>query len=167
MAAADPGLCDRCGQQFPPDQVCDPCRASTGTGRLAVFGGVDGLTMFLGLTLGLIVSRQGSSAVWHAALGGAAGELIGMSSGQWLSDKASGIAVAVACGAAGAAACLAPAIPFLVMPQGPAKAAALGIAAAVAGMIAWARPEHGWRAAADTYGILIAAGVLSGLTGLI
>lgn len=37
------------------------------------FGGVDGLTMFLGLALGLIASRQGSSAVWHAALGGQPG----------------------------------------------------------------------------------------------
>lgn len=135
--------------------------------RLAVFGGVDGLTMFLGLTLGLIVSRQSASAVWHAALGGAAGELIGMTSGQWLSDRTSGLPAALACGIAGAAACIAPAWPFLILASGPARLAALVIAAVVAGLIARARPEHGWAAIADTYGILIGAGLLSGLTGLI
>ncbi len=138
-----------------------------GAGRLAIFGGVDGLTMFLGLTAGLVVSGQGGAAVWHAALGGAAGELIGMSSGQWLSDRESGIRAALACGAAGAAACGAPAVPFLVTTGGAAKAAALVIAAAVAGVIAAARPERGWAAVASTYGVLAAAGALSGLTGLI
>ncbi len=138
-----------------------------GAGRLAVFGSVDGLTMFLGLTAGLVVSRQGSSAVWHAALGGAAGELIGMSSGQWLSDRESGVRAALACGAAGAAACAAPAVPFLVATGGAAKIAALAVAAVVAGVIARARPEHGWAAVASTYGVLAAAGAVSGLTGLI
>lgn len=135
--------------------------------RLAIFGGVDGLTMFLGLTAGLVVSRHDSSAIWHAALGGAAGELIGMTSGQWLSDRASGWRVAMACGAAGAAACAVPAIPFLVMSGTAARIAALVIAAAVAGVISWLRPERGPAAVAITYGILIAAGLLSGLTGLI
>ena len=123
--------------------------------------------MFLGLALGLIVSRQGAPAVWHAALGGAAGELVGMTSGQWLSDRASGFKVALGCGVAGAVACILPAWPFLVFAPVPARWAALGIAAAVAGVIAWARPEHGWVAILDTYGILIGAGLLSGLTGLI
>ena len=136
-------------------------------GRLAVFGGVDGLTMFLGLTVGLVVSRQGSAAVWHAALGASAGELIGMTSGQWLSDKASGFKVALACGAAGAAACAVPAIPFLVSGGIPARISALIIAAVVAGVISWLRPERGVAAVAITYGILAGAGVLSGLTGLI
>lgn len=135
--------------------------------RLAVFGSVDGLTMFLGLALGLIVSRQSASAVWHAALGGAAGELIGMTSGQWLSDRASGFPAALACGAAGGVACILPAIPFLVLPGDRARLAALGIAVVVAGVIARARPERGWQAVLDTYGILAGAGVLSGLTGLI
>lgn len=135
--------------------------------RLAVFGSVDGLTMFLGLALGLIVSRQGASAVWHAALGGAAGELVGMTSGQWLSDRASGFRVALGCGLAGAVACILPAWPVLVLPQAAGRLTALGIAAVVAGVISWVRPEHGRAAILDTYGILIGAGLLSGLTGLL
>jgi hypothetical protein len=165
--AADRDLCASCGNAFPAGQVCDRCRAGGGTRRLAVFGGVDGLVMFLGLTLGLVVSRQAAAAVWHAALGGAAGELVGMTAGQHLSDPESGWPVALACGAAGGAACVLPAFPYLVTTGAAALAMALGIAAAVAGVIAWARPEHGRIAVLRTYGILIAAGVLSGLTGLI
>lgn len=171
MTSPDLDLCTACGKVFPAGQVCDSCRLAAGrrasAGRLAVFGSVDGLTMFLGLALGLIVSRQSSPAVWHAALGGAAGELIGMTSGQWLSDRASGLPVALACGIAGGTACALPAIPFLVLPQGSARLAALGTAAVVAGVIARARPEHGWRAVLDTYGILLTAGTVSGLTGLL
>lgn len=137
------------------------------TSRLAIFGSADGLTLFLGLVLGLVVSSQTSSAIWHAALGGASGELVGMSAGQWLSDRSSGIWVALACGIAAAAACILPAWPFLVFPADQARIAALGIAVIIAGVIAWARPEHGWVAIADTYGILIGAGLLSGLTALI
>ena len=162
----DRDLCARCGNQFSPGQVCDACRAGAGTKRLAVFGGVDGLTMFLGLTLGLVVSRQDSSAVWHAALGGAAGELVGMTTGQHLSDPESGWPVALACGLAGAVACLSPAWPFLIWHRTAALGASLALAAVVAGMIAWLRPERGLAAIVRTYGILIAAGVLSGLTGL-
>jgi hypothetical protein len=135
--------------------------------RLAVFGSVDGLTMFLGLTAGLIVSRQGEAAIWHSALGGSAGELIGMTSGQWLSDRAAGWKAAVACGVAGAAACGLPAVPFLLASGTAARLGALACAVAVAGVISWLRPERGIAAIALTYGILAAAGILSGLTGLI
>jgi hypothetical protein len=145
--------------------MTEPC---SGAGsRLAIFGGVDGLTMFLGLTVGLVVARQGSAAVWHAAFGGGAGELIGMTSGQWLSDRASGWRVALLCGVAGAIACAVPGIPFLVASGMAARVAALVIAAVIAGVISWLRPERGAAAVSLTYGILVAAGVLSGLTGLI
>jgi hypothetical protein len=166
-AYPDLDLCASCGNQFNPGQVCDACRAGAGATRLAVFGGVDGLTMFLGLTLGLIVARQGASAVWHAALGGAAGELVGMTAGQHLSDPESGWRVALGCGAAGALACILPAWPFLVWSRIPALGASLAFAGVIAGVIAVARPEHGWAAIVRTYGILIAAGLLSGLTGLL
>ena len=136
--------------------------------RLAVFGGIDGLVMFLGLTLGLVIAHQDSSAVWHAAIGGAGGELVGMTSGQHLSDPGSGWKVALACGAAGALACALPALPYIILASRLAAViTSLVIAAAVAGVIAWLRPEHGWQAVARTYAILVAAGALSGLTGLL
>jgi VIT1/CCC1 family predicted Fe2+/Mn2+ transporter len=136
--------------------------------RFMLFGSVDGLTMFLGLVLGLMVSQQSTTAAWHAALGGAAGELIGMTTGQFMSDRADGIWVALACGTAGALACGIPAIPFFFTDNRiRATAGAVLIAMGVAAIVAWQRPEHGWQAASRTFGVLVGAGVLSGLTGLI
>jgi hypothetical protein len=167
----DPDLCASCRNQFGPAQLCDTCLAAAAgkasAWRLSIFGGVDGLTMFLGLAVGLIVARQSSAAVWHAALGGAGGELVGMASGQWLSDRASGFRVALLCGIAGGIACALPAVPFFFTSGAAAKTAAIVIAALIAAGISWARPEKGFQAVALTYGILIGAGLLSGLTGLI
>ena len=135
--------------------------------RLAVFGSVDGLVMFLGITLGLIVAHQSTHAIWHAALGGAAGELVGMTAGQHISDPESGWRVAVLCGAAGALACVLPAAPYAILNGRVALASALGISVVVATVIVWLRPERGIAAIAHTYGVLILAGALAGLTGLI
>lgn len=138
------------------------------TRRLAVFGSIDGLTMCLGLIFGLVVSQAHNGAAWHAALGGAAGELVGMTSGQYLSDKAKGFRVAAACGVAGALACLVPGIPFAITQSRlPAIIAGTAIAVVVASVISWLRPERGAVAVAHTFGILGAAGILAGLTGLI
>jgi hypothetical protein len=134
---------------------------------LAVFGAVDGLVMVLGITLGLIVARQSSAAVWHAALGGAAGELVGMSAGQHISDPESGWRVAVLCGTAGALACLLPAIPYAALTGWTALGSALGVSVAVATVIVWLRPERGVVAIARTYGVLVLAGTMAGLTGLV
>jgi hypothetical protein len=143
-------------------------RRMTETRRLAVFGSIDGLTMCLGLIFGLVVSKQDNGAAWHAALGGAAGELVGMTSGQYLSDKAAGLPVAAACGLAGALACLSPGIPFALTPARlPAIIAGTAIAVVVASVISWLRPERGLAAIAHTFGILGGAGILAGLTGLI
>lgn len=137
------------------------------TTRLAVFGGIDGLVMFLGLTLGLVIAHQSGTAVWHAAIGGAGGELVGMTSGQRLSDPDSGWKVALACGVAGALACALPAVPYIFLPSGlTAVVTSLVIAAAVAGVVAWLRPESGWSGVLRTYAVLITAGIVSGLTGL-
>jgi len=141
--------------------------AESPAARLTIFGGIDGLTMFLGLVAGVIISRQSNDAIWHAALGGAMGELVGMTSGQWLSDKDSGFLVALVCGTAGAVACAAPAFPFIWLDRTAATICALAIAVAIGAAVSWLRPEKGWQAIAQTYGVLIAAGVLSGLTGLI
>lgn len=136
--------------------------------RVSLFGGIDGLTMFLGLVLGLMVSRQVNAAAWHAALGGGAGELVGMTTGQFYSDRAAGFRVALMCGAAGALACVLPGIPFAVTSaRWPAVLFAAVAAVGVAGVVAWLRPEHGWGAVLRTFGVLAGAGVLSGLTGFI
>jgi VIT1/CCC1 family predicted Fe2+/Mn2+ transporter len=144
-----------------------PETSEPGTARLAIFGGVDGLTMFLGLVLGIIVSRQPGTAAWHAALGGAAGELVGMTSGQYISDRAAGLSAALACGVAGAVACALPGVPFVFLPRTDALGVALVTAVLIAAIITWMRPEKGLAAVAQTYGVLIAAGILAGLTGLI
>lgn len=137
------------------------------TRTVSVFGAVDGLVMFLGLTLGLIVAKQSTTAVWHAALGGAAGELVGMTVGQHLSSPEDGWLVSLACGVSGALACIIPGVPFLFLPRYQALTVAIILATIVAGIIAWMRPEKGVKAITRTYGILIGAGILSGLTGLI
>lgn len=139
----------------------------TVTRRLLVFGAVDGLVMILGIILGLVVSRQNPNAIWHAGLAGGAGELVGMTSGQHLSDPEAGWRVAIACGAAGATACVLPAVPYSLLAGRTALLLAIGISVLVAAVIVWLRPERGWVAITRTYGILLAAGLLAGLTGLI
>jgi hypothetical protein len=148
-------------QALPPDPDLATVR------QLATFGMVDGLIVVTGLILGLVVARQAPAAVWHAALAGAAGELVGMSAGQHLSDPDSGWRPALACGTAGGIACVLPALPYLAWHGTAALAAALTVAAMVAAVVTWLRPERGMAAVIRTYGILIGAGLLAGLTGLI
>lgn len=151
-----------------PQQSQPSATSSRAARRLALFGSVDGLTMFLGLVLGLVVSRQSNAAAWHAALGGAMGELVGMATGQYMSDRAAGLKPALACGLAGAAACALPGLPYIMLSSRLAAGLAAGaIAMAVAGVVAWQRPERGWAAVLTTYGVLAGAGLLSGLTGLL
>jgi hypothetical protein len=153
------------GQPAEPEPPPDPDVASVR--QLATFGMVDGLVVVAGLVLGLVVARQAPAAVWHAALGGAAGELVGMTAGQHLSDPGSGWRPALACGAASGIACVLPAVPYLVTTGAAALAAALTAAVAIAAVITWLRPERGWQAVVRTYGILIGAGLLAGLSGLL
>lgn len=98
--------------------------------------------------------------MWHAAVGAGLAELVGMTAGMWLSDGHAGLPVAVSCGAAAAAACIAPAVPYLAVSGLTALLASLGLTAAVAGLVAWLRPERGALAVAQTYGVLIAAAAL-------
>jgi len=135
--------------------------------QLTIFGCIDGLVIFLGLTIGLIVAHQSQVAVWHAALGGAGGELVGMTAGQHLSDPESGWSTALLCGVSSAVACLLPAIPYVTMTHNYAIIISLVVAVVIAGVIARMRPEHGMSAVVRTYGIIIAAGIISGLTGLV
>lgn len=136
--------------------------------QFMLFGSIDGLTMFLGLVFGLIVAAQSRGAAWHAALGGGMGELVGMSTGQYMSDHRKDIKVALACGASGAVACAAPGIPFAILASRPLDIVLSACIALVMGAwIAWQRPEVGVSAIMRTYGVLLGAGLLSGLTGLL
>lgn len=132
-----------------------------------IFGAVDGLTVILGLIAGLVVSGQSSAAVWHSALGGGLAELVGMAAGQRQSAPEDGIADAVACGAASGLGCIVPAAPYLVASGVAALVPALLLVVAVAGLVTWLRPQKGWGAVAETYGVLVGAAVLSAAASLI
>jgi hypothetical protein len=122
-----------------------------------VLGGADGVT----IVLGILVSLTGHpAAMWHAALGAGLAELVGMTAGMWLSDGEAGFRLALCCGLAAFAACVAPAVPYLIT-RGPlALAVAVGITVVVAAAVTRLRPEKGVLAAAQTYGVLIVAVVL-------
>lgn len=133
-----------------------------------VFGAADGLTIITGLVAGMAVSHQPSKAVWAAALSGGLAELVGMTSGQYQSDSASGWPTALACGVASAGACIVPAVPWL-LPLGRAWAVlcTVVLVAGVCAVVAWLRPEKGARAVIETYTLTIAAGVLTAAVALL
>ena len=135
--------------------------------RTAILGGADGATIVLGLIVGLVVSRQPASAVWHASLAGGLAELVGMASGQYLSDSEAGVRVALTCGVAAFAACTVPAVPYAFGGGTVALCVSLGLVAVAAGVISRLRPERGVLAAVTTYGVLLAAAVLTGAVALI
>lgn len=134
-----------------------------------IFGMADGLALILGLLAGAVISRQPDSAVWHQALSGALAELCGMSLGQYWADEQAGKASRASAawnGVSGCAAAAIPGLPFLVAGRLPATVASLCIIAALGAVICWLRPEKGLLAVIRTYGLLLAVGVLSGLSGL-
>ncbi len=120
-----------------------------------ILGAADGVVIVLGLLLSLAIHQPG--AIWHAAVGAGLAELVGMTSGMWLSDGRSGFVPALVCGAAAGSACVAPAVPYLVATGGLALAASLALIAATAAVISWLRPERGVLAVVQTYGVLITA----------
>lgn len=134
--------------------------------RVAVFGSVDGLGLYLGIVAGLIIAHQPPSAVWVAAVSAGCAELISMANAQRLSDRKSGVTAALVVGAASFAGCVTPAVPYAAW-RGPwALGASLALAAIVGGVISWLRPERGILAAVETYALLTATAVACGLIGL-
>lgn len=132
--------------------------------RPVTFGLSDGVT----IALGLLVSLTGQPhALFHAAVGAGLAELVGMTAGAWLSDSAGGFRAALANGSAACTACIIPAIPYLTGTGWPVMASSLVLVAAVAGVISLLRPEKGLLAIVQTYGILLAAGVLCWAASLI
>lgn len=134
--------------------------------RVAVFGSVDGLGLYLGIVAGLIVAHQQPSAVWVAAVSGGTAEFINMANAQRVSDRESGATAALVIGGASFAGCVAPAVPYAAW-HGPwALGVSLVLAAGVAAVISWLRPERGILAAAETYVLLLVTAVACGLIGL-
>lgn len=131
--------------------------------RQAVFGGADGLV----LVVGLIVALQAHPVyLVHSAFAGGAAELVGMTAGAWLSESRAGFLPALANGAASLAACVLPAVPWLLAGGTAAASASLAVVAGEAAVIAWLRPERGWRAVLTTCGVLAGAAALSWLISL-
>lgn len=132
-----------------------------------ILGAADGLVIALGLLVGLVVSGHAGAAVWHSAVAAGSAELVGMSAAVLLSDGAARLRRALACGAASLAACVVPAVPYAVGGGVGALVAALALVLAVGAVVAWLRPQHGLLAVAQTFGVLLAAAVLTGGTALL
>lgn len=132
--------------------------------RSAVFGGVDGL----GLAIGVVLVLHGKAVAILVAAGAAnaAAELAGMAAGQWLSSRDETLRVprALANGLGAFAGALLPVIALAL--GGPY--AALGVLLALAVLIAHAMPsDPAWRSWAETGATLaIVAGVVA-ITSLV
>jgi VIT1/CCC1 family predicted Fe2+/Mn2+ transporter len=132
----------------------------------AILGSADGLGIVMGLIAGLVVSRQSASALWHAALCGGLAELVSMAAAQRQADSAGGWPGAIICGIASALGCIIPAVPYLVTSGTAALIPALALVAGVCAVVTWLRPERGWKAAAQTFGLTLLAGALCAAVAL-
>jgi hypothetical protein len=132
-----------------------------------VFGMVDGSSLVLGLFLGEIVSRQSSSALWHAALGGGLAAFGGMSLGQYWSAPEMGKLAALVNGAGTAGTTILCGLPFAVFGRTVATIVSASLIAVAGVAICLLRDETGMVAVARTFGLLLAAGLMSGVSGLI
>ena len=139
--------------------MVSPEAGATPTRQAVILGAADGLTLVVGLLLGM---RHHSGAVFAAALSAGLAELVGMSAALWLSNtrNVKNFVVAMSCGVMTALACVIPALPYLFWGGTVALSAALALLAALGAFICWMRPEKGTRAALETYGLLLAAGAL-------
>jgi len=126
-----------------------------------VLGGADGLICGLGLVLGLVVSSQSPHALWHASWSAGLAEFAGMTAAVKLSDDGTSWPAALACGLASLLTIALPAVPYLITSGTVALAAAMAITTALGCVICWLRPQHGWQAVAQTFGLLAIAAVLS------
>lgn len=135
--------------------------------RAGIFGAVDGMSAFIGILAGLVVAHQPASAVWWATLSCGLAELVGMTSGQYQSDAASGWRTAITCGVVSMAGCVVPAIPYLVLSGSLALGLSVFLVFVECCLIAWLRPERGWRAWAQTFGLTILVAVICGLVAMI
>lgn len=133
----------------------------------AIFGFADGMTCAAGIVVGMLISHQPAGAVWVAAFSAGLAEFAGMTSGQLQSAPEDGKTAALVCGLASLIGAVFPAVPYLVTSGGMALAASVAVTAILCGIVAYLRPEKGWRAYGLSYGITAAACCLCVLGGLI
>lgn len=124
----------------------------------AILGAADGLTLAVSLVFGR------NAHVFHAALDAGIGELVGMAAALYLSSEKRELMPAFLCGLTTLIACVIPAIPYAVGSGAGAAALSALLAMAVAALVCWIRPEKGWAAIAETYGVLVASGLLCFVT---
>jgi VIT1/CCC1 family predicted Fe2+/Mn2+ transporter len=132
-----------------------------------IFGAADGLGITLGIVAGLIVSHQASTAVWAAAVSSGVAEFFSMANGERLADARAGWTGPLVIGIASLLGCVVPAIPYAAWHGPGALALSLALAAAVAGLISWLRPEHGAAAIIETYALLVITGMACAIVGLL
>lgn len=124
----------------------------------AVFGAFDGLTSSLGVLLALASHPH---LVLPTAVGVGAAEMVGMAAGQWQSDSDDGLGASAVIGAATGAGCIAPAVPFALLPPVVAASVSAVLVLAVTAGIARLRADRGRvRAAVESYSILAAVAVV-------
>jgi VIT1/CCC1 family predicted Fe2+/Mn2+ transporter len=132
-----------------------------------IFGAADGVVTVLGLLAGLLVAGEPRTVIWRAALAAGTAAFVGMTSGQYLSSDGGNWRAALACGAATFGGTIVPAFPYLLSGGWEALTPAMALVCALAGVVAWLRPERGVRAVLETYGVLVVAAVLSAATALV
>jgi VIT1/CCC1 family predicted Fe2+/Mn2+ transporter len=120
----------------------------------AILGAADGLTIVVALVFGR------NPAVFHAALDAGIGEFVGMGAALYLSDVRKRIVPAFLCGACTLLGCVIPALPYIFSHGDIARIASGAIAACLGAVVCKLRPEKGWLAVAETYGVLLASAVL-------
>lgn len=104
----------------------------------AVFGAFDGVTCLLGVVFPLLSTPH---LVLPTALGVGLAETVGMAAGEWQSDSKNGLGPSLIIGAASGGGAITPAIPFGLLPAGPARWVSLGLLLAITALIALLRAE--------------------------
>jgi VIT1/CCC1 family predicted Fe2+/Mn2+ transporter len=120
----------------------------------AILGAADGLTIVVALVFGR------NPAVFHAALDAGIGEFVGMGAALYLSDVRKRIIPAFLCGACTLLGCVIPALPYIFNHGDIARISSGIIAVGLGAIVCKLRPEKGWLAIAETYGVLLVSGLL-------
>ena len=137
--------------------------ARPATAKASIMGAFDGLTCFLGVVLGLVLHKANPALILPAAIGVGAAETVGMAASEWLSESRTGLGASAVMGVATGAGAVIPALPYAIMPGWYARGWSAGLVLVITAAIAWRRAKTGQRslalAAAESYGILLAAAV--------
>lgn len=134
--------------------------------RPAIFGAFDGITCCLGVILSLTHEPR---LILAAAAGVAAAEMVGMAAGEWQSNSSNGLGASIVVGATAGLGAVLPAIPYAILPAGPARWCSVAVLLAVTAAIAFLRADTRGRrrALAESYAILTAVAAVVWLVQLL